>query len=104
MFEKNLSCELRVVFAGISLIFLLTALFGEFFAIIGLLVTAFVAATGVCLGAKILGPAFCKKSVTDALSNATDEVKSAADEAYENAKDVADDIVDTVKDKVSKKD
>lgn len=104
MFEKNLSCELRVVFAGLSVIFLLTALFGKFFAIIGLLVTAFVAATGVCLGAKILGPAFCKKSVTDALSSATDEVKSAADEAYENVKDATDDLVDTVKDKISKKD
>ena len=104
MFEKNLSCELRVVFAALSVVFLLTALFGQIFAILGLLVTAFVAATGICMGAKILGPAFCKKSVTDALSNATDEVKNAADEAIDNAKDVADDVVDTIKDKVSNKD
>ena len=104
MFEKNLSCELRVVFAALSVVFLLTALFGKFFAIVGLIVTAFVAVTGVCMGAKILGPAFCKKSVTDALSNASNEVKAAADEVVDKAKDVADDVVDTIKDKVSKKD
>ncbi|MEH6455331.1 MAG: hypothetical protein V7749_03355 [Cocleimonas sp.] len=104
MFEKNLSCELRVIFAVLSLVFLLTILFGKFFAIIGLLITAFVAATGVCLGAKILGPIVCKKSVIDAMDNLTDEVKEAADEAMDKAKDVADDVVDTVKDKVSKKD
>ena len=104
MFKKNLSCELRVIFAVLSLMFLLTLLFGKFFAVLGFLITAFVAATGVCLGAKILGPIVCKKSVTDALDNLADEVKSAADEAYDKAKDVADDVVDSVKDKVSKKD
>ena len=104
MFEKNLKCEMRVIFAVLSLVFLLTLLFGKFFAIIGLLVTAFVAATGICLGAKIIGPIFCKKSVIDALGNLTDEVKSAADEAMDKAKDAADDVVDTVKDKVAKKD
>jgi predicted membrane protein len=77
MFEKNLSCDLRVIFAVLSVFFLLAALFSKFFAILGFIITAFVAATGVCMGAKILGPALCKKSVTDALSNAKDEVKVA---------------------------
>ena len=65
--------------------------------------TVFVAATGICMGAKILGPAFCKKSVTDAISNATDELKSAADDAIDNVKEAADDAVDAIKDKVSKR-
>ena len=104
MFEKNLSCELRVVFAALSVVFLLTALFGKFFAIVGLILTVFVAVTGSCMTLKILGPAFCKKSVTDALSTVSNEVKSAADEAVDRAKDAADDVVDTIKDKVSKKD
>jgi len=104
MFDKNMSCEMRVIFALLSVIFLLTLLFGKFFAFLGLIITAFVAATGLCLGAKIVGPIFCKKSVIDALGNLKDEVSSATDEAVDKAKDVADDVVDTVKDKVSKKD
>ena len=98
MFEKNMSCESRVVFAALAVLFLLTALFGKLFAIIGLVMTVFVAVTGVCMGAKILGPAFCKKSVTDAIEKAADELKSAADEAVDKAKDVADDVVDKAKD------
>ena len=97
MFEKNLSCELRVVFAVLSLVFLLTLFFGKFFALIGLATTAFVAATGICLGAKILGPIVCKKSVIDALDNLGDEVKNAADEAMDKIKDVADDVADKAK-------
>lgn len=100
MFKKNLKCEMRVVFAMLSVVFLLTLLFGKLFAVIGLAITAFVAATGICLGAKIVGPIFCKKSVLDALDNLKDEVKSAADEAVDKAKDVADDVADSVKDKV----
>ena len=99
MFEKNLSCEMRVIFAVLSFIFLLSLIFGKFFAIVGLLLTAFVAATGICLGAKILGPMVCKKSVVDALDNLAKEVKTSASEAVEKAKEAA----DTVKDKVSKK-
>jgi len=103
MFKKNMDCESRVVFAALAVLFLLTALFGKLFAIIGLLMTVFVAATGICMGAKILGPAFCKKSVTDAISNVTDELKSAADDAIDNVKEAADDAVDAIKDKVSKR-
>jgi len=103
MFKKNMDCETRVVFAALAVLFLLSALFGKLFAIIGLLMTVFVAATGICMGAKILGPAFCKKSVTDAISNATDELKSAADDAIDNVKEAADDAVDAIKDKVSKR-
>ncbi len=100
MFEKNLSCELRVVFGMLSVVFLLTLLFGKLFAILGVIITAFVAITGICLGAKIVGPIFCKKSVVDALDNLKDEVKEAADEAMDKAKDVADDVAESVKDKV----
>ena len=100
MFEKNLSCELRVVFGLLSVVFLLTLLLGKLFAIIGLILTAFVAATGICLGAKKVGPIFCKKSVLDALDNLKDEVKNAADDAVDKAKEVADDVTDSVKDKV----
>jgi len=92
MSKKNMDCELRVVFAVLAVLFLLTLIFGGLFAIIGLAMTAFAAVTGGCMGAKILGPAFCKKSVTDALGKATDELKSAANEA-----------IDTIKDKVTKK-
>lgn len=104
MFEKNMSCEMRVMFAALSVVFLLTLIFGKFFAFVGLILTAFVAISGLCIGAKILGPIVCKKSVVDTLDNLADEVKSAADEAVDKVKDVADDVVDTVKDKVSKKD
>ena len=104
MSEKNMSCEMRVVFAALSIVFLLTALFGQFFAIIGFILTAFVAVKGKCAGAKILGPAFCKKSVTDAISKASDELKSAADEAMDKAKDAAGGAVDAIKNKVGKKD
>lgn len=104
MFEKNLNCEMRVIFAVLSLIFLLTLLLGDLFAIIGLAITAFVAVTGACLGVNILGPIFCKKSVQDALDNLTDEVKTAANEAVDKAKGVADDVADAVKDKGTKKD
>ncbi len=100
MFEKNLKCEMRVVFGMLSLLFLLTVLFGKFFAIIGLISTAFVAISGICIGTKIIGPIFCKKSVIDALDNLKDEVKSAAEEAVDKAKDVADDVADSVKDKL----
>ncbi len=92
MFEKNLSCEIRVVFVLFSVLFLLSLLIGKFFAVIGLLITAFVAITGSCMATKMIAPAFCKKSVTDALSKAGDEIKSAADDA-----------VDTIKGKVTKK-
>ena len=102
MFDKNMNCEMRVIFAVLSIVFLLTALFGKFFAIIGLLLTAFVAATGICVGTKVLGPAFCKKSVTDAISKATDELKNAADDAMDKAKDVAGDAADAIKDKIKK--
>jgi len=91
MFDKNMSCEMRVIFAALFIVFLLTALFGKLFAIIGLMLTGFVTVTGVCFGTKILGPAFCKKSVTDAISKATDELKNAADDA-----------VDAIKNKIKK--
>jgi len=97
MFDKNTSCEMRVVFALLAIFFLFTLIFGKFFAVVGLLVTGFVAATGICLGAKILGPIFCKKSVIDAMENLTDEVKDAAGEAVDKAKNVADDVVDKAK-------
>lgn len=89
--EKNMNCEMRVVFAGLAVIFLLSMM-SKIFAVIGLIATAFVAVTGICMGAKILGGAFCKKSVKDALTNAGNEVKEAAEE-----------VVDDVKDAVSKK-
>jgi len=104
MFEKNMSCEMRVIFALLSVIFLFSILFGKIFMFLGLIITAFVAATGICIGAKIIGPIFCKKSVIDALDNLADEVKNAADEAVDKAKDAADDVADAVKDKVAKKD
>lgn len=98
MSEKNMSCEMRVIFAALAVVFLLTALFGKLFAIIGLIMTAVVAVRGVCMGVKILGPAFCKKSVTDAISKAADELKSAAYDAMDKAKDA----VGTIKDKIKK--
>jgi len=102
MLEKNMSCEMRVIFAALAIVFLLTALFGKLFAIIGLFLTAFVAITGTCIGVKILAPAFCKKSVTDAMSKATDELKSAADDAIDNVKEAAGDAIDAIKNKVKK--
>ena len=102
MSDKNLSCEMRVVFVVLSILFLLTIVFGNFFAIIGLFLTAFVAVKGVCMGAKVLGPAFCKKSVTDAMSKVTDELKSAAGEAMHKVKDVAGDAMAAIKNKVKK--
>ncbi|HIP95578.1 MAG TPA: hypothetical protein EYH38_04745 [Leucothrix sp.] len=102
MLEKNMSCEMRVIFAALAVVFLLTAIFGKLFAIIGLILTVFVATTGTCIGVKILAPAFCKKSVTDAISKATDELKSAADDAMENVKDAAGNAVDAIKKKVKK--
>lgn len=100
MFEKNMSCEMRVMYAVFFLLFLLTIAFGKFFAILGLLITAFVAISGICIGAKILGPIICQKSVIDDLENLTGKVKSVADKAVDKAKGAT----DTIKDKVSKKD
>lgn len=102
MLEKNLSCEMRVIFAVLSLIFLLSLVFGKFFAIVGLLVTAFVSVSGVCLGAKIIGPIVCKKSVVDALGDLVGEVKNSASEAAEKAKEATSDVIDTVKDKTKR--
>ena len=102
MFEKKMSCEMRVSFALLSLMFLLGLIFGKFFILLGVIITAFVAVTGICISANFLGPIVCKKSMIDALGNLGDEVKNAADEAVDKAKDAADDVIDTVKDKTSK--